>query len=327
MAGQIWATNSLGGFLSAKNLSKKLRFAVQPMAKFRQFCDIKDASQQGKKKGDTFTWDVFSDVSTRGTTLVETNTMPETNFTITQGTLSVTEYGNAVPYTGKMEDLSELDVMNIINKVLRFDAARTLDAAAFTQFNETKLRVVSSNTTAITLTTDGTASATNSLAFQQEHVGLIVDTMKERNIPPYEMDDYFAIARPTTLRTLKNDLQSIHSYLPEGYQLIKAGEVGKFEGCRFVEQTNIPKGGAADASTFNAFTNVAEAWDNLLSDWIFFIGADTVGEGIVVPEEVRGKLPGDYGRSKGVAWYYLGGFGISHTAADQSRIVKWDSAS
>jgi hypothetical protein len=29
---------------------------------------------------------------------------------------------------------------------------------------------------------------------------------------------------------------------------------------------------------------------------------DTVTEGIVIPEEIRGKLPGDYGRSKGVAW-------------------------
>ena len=54
-------------------------------------------------------------------------------------------------------------------------------------------------------------------------------------------------------------------------------------------------------------------------------GADTVAEGVVVPEEMRGKIPSDYGRSRGVAWYYLGGFGIVHTQAAQSRIVKWDS--
>jgi hypothetical protein len=52
MSGQLWATDSLGGFLYSKNLSKKLRKAVQPLSKFRQFADIKDASQQGKKKGD-----------------------------------------------------------------------------------------------------------------------------------------------------------------------------------------------------------------------------------------------------------------------------------
>ena len=52
MGGQLWVTNSLGGYMSAKNLSKKLRLAVQPLIKFRQLCDVKDATQQGKKKGD-----------------------------------------------------------------------------------------------------------------------------------------------------------------------------------------------------------------------------------------------------------------------------------
>lgn len=41
----------------------------------------------------------------------------------------------------------------------------------------------------------------------------------------------------------------------------------------------------------------------------------------------RLKIPSDYGRSKGIAWYALLGFGIVHTQASQSRVVKWDSAS
>ena len=70
------------------------------------------------------------------------------------------------------------------------------------------------------------------------------------------------------------------------------------------------------------------AWAGADSDWIFFFGEDTVGEGVVIPEEMRAKIPTDYGRSKGVAWYYLGGFGIVHnqTAATESRIVVWDTA-
>lgn len=35
MAQQLWVTNSLGGYMSAKNLSKELRMAVQPLIKFR----------------------------------------------------------------------------------------------------------------------------------------------------------------------------------------------------------------------------------------------------------------------------------------------------
>ena len=59
---------------------------------------------------------------------------------------------------------------------------------------------------------------------------------------------------------------------------------------------------------------------------MFFFGEDTVAEGIVIPEEMRGKIPSDFGRSKGIAWYALLGFGKTQTQAAQHRIVKWDSA-
>lgn len=52
MAGQLWVTDSLGGYMASARLSKKLRHAVQPKLKFRQFADIKDAAVQGKGKGD-----------------------------------------------------------------------------------------------------------------------------------------------------------------------------------------------------------------------------------------------------------------------------------
>ena len=100
MAGQIWTPNSLGGYLSNMRLSKQIRYAAQPMAKFRQFCQVKEAF--GKHKHDTVVFDKISDISTAGGTLVETNTMPESNFTIGRGTLTVTEYGNSIPYTGKL---------------------------------------------------------------------------------------------------------------------------------------------------------------------------------------------------------------------------------
>jgi hypothetical protein len=151
--------------------------------------------------------------------------------------------------------------------------------------------------------------------------------MKERNIPAYQGDDYYALAWPTTYRTIKNQLESIHTYTETGFKMIMNGEIGRYENMRYVEQTNIPKGGAADSTTYNMFSRTADAWNGGNSDWIYFFGADTVAEAIAVPEEMRGKIPTDYGRSKGVAWYYLGGFGIVHPVADvaNARVIKWDS--
>lgn len=298
--------------MSAKNLSKEMRTAVIPLVRFRQFAEAKVASG-GLHKGLTFHWNVYGSVATAGGTLTETTTMPETNFTITQGTLTMYEYGNSVPYTGLLDDASEHPVRDIVHKVLKVDAKQTLDSAAHTQFNLSPLRVVptaGTSSTAVTLTTNGTATATNSIALNNNHVKAIVDVMKERNIPAYQGGDYVALARPTALRTLKNNLESVKQYTDEGFRMILQGEVGRYEGVRFIEQTNI----------------ASAAWSVGASDKVFFFGDDTVVEAVGVPEEIRGKLPGDFGRDRGVAWYYLGGFGIVHTLASQARIVVWDSA-
>lgn len=283
-----------------------------------QFCDVKDATMQGKNKGEKFHWNVYSDIAVQGTTLVETTTMPESNFTIAQGTLTITEFGNSVPYTGKLDDLSEHPVKEVINKVLKNDAKKAFDIAAHAQFNATPLRVVPTAGTAtdtVVLTTNGTATATNNVAMGKDHIKAIVDVMKERNIPAYQGDDYFSIAHPTTFRKLKNDLESLHQYVDKGFTMIMNGEIGRYEGVRFIEQTNVAKSG---------FTNAK-------SNFAYFFGEDTVAEAIAVPEEMRGKIPTDFGRSRGIAWYYLGGFGLVHplNAADNSknaRILKWDSA-
>ena len=326
MAGQLWSTNTLGGYFYSLNLSKELRTALQPMTKFRQFCDVKDATMSGKGKGNTFTWDVVSDITRGDRTLTETNTMGEGQFTITQGTLTVTEDGHSVPYSGKLELLSQFAIKKPIMTALKNDATKQFDALAYTQFNATPLRVAGTSSTTVTLSTGGTCTATNSQAFNSNHAKLIADTMRERNIPGYEGDDYFAIAWPSTLRTLKNSMETLHQYTPEGLQNIRNGEIGRYEKMRFIEQTSIPHGGAADSTTHNAFTNTADAWNGGFSDWIFFFGEDTVAEAIVVPEEIRAKIPTDYGRSKGVAWFYLGGFGLVQTDQAQARVVKWDSA-
>lgn len=322
MAGQVWAVSSLGGYFYSRQLSNVMRAAVQPLVKFRQFADVHDISQQGKKKGDTFTWDVFSDVAQAGQILTETNTLPETNFTITQGTLTVTEGGNSIPYSAKLDNLSKFPVEDIIKKVLKNDAVKFFDRLAWAQFNATLLRVIpvgGNSANAVVLYTNGTVTGTNNVAYSNAHAKAIADAMKERNIPAYVADDYYAIAWTTTLRPLKNALETIHQYSETGFNLIMNAEIGRYENCRYIEQSNIAKGTGTDGVT-------TTAWVNGQSDWIFFFGNDTVAEAIVVPEEMRGKIPTDYGRSKGIAWYYLGGFGIVHTLASNARIVKWDSA-
>ena len=331
---QVWQVDSLGGFMYSDQLSDTLRQALQPVVKFRQLCDAKDGTQKELNTGDEFTWNVYGDAldAADDQGLSETQAMPETSYKIRQGRLTITEMGNSVPYTGKLNNLSKQPVTEVIHKVLKNDAKKTLDVAAFRQFKRTLLRVAptgGNSTTAVTLDTDGVTAITNNVEFGKDHVKAIVDLMKERNIPPYMGDDYMAIAWPSTYRTFKNNLESIHQYTDQGFGMILNGEIGRYEGCRFIEQTNVQKGGAVDSTTYNP-RKTADPWNNGKSDWIFFMGEDTVAEAICIPEEIRGKIPSDYGRSRGVAWYYLGGFGIIHgydaDSVNDGRIVMWDSA-
>jgi N4-gp56 family major capsid protein len=329
MTGQVWATATEGGYLYSDELSKVLRQQVQPLTKFRQLCDAQDGTQKGLNRGDKFNWNVFSNIGSQGRRLSETTSMPESGFTLLQHQLTVTEAGNSVPYTGKLTSLAKQDVVTIIDKTLKDDARKYFDIEAYLQMKTTVLRAepVSGNSaTAINLDTNGTASVTNNLALGTGHVKALGDTMKERNIPPYVMDDYISISHPSTYRGFKNTLETLHQYTETGLAHIFNGEIGRYESFRFIEQTFIPKGGAADSTTYDPWSGTADPWNNALSSWAFFMGADTVTEAICVPEEIRAKIPGDYGRSRGIAWYYLGGFGLVHPDAVNARVVMWDSA-
>jgi len=330
MAGQVWANAADGGYMYSDELSMVMRVGVQPAVRFRQFCDAKDATDKGLGKGDKFYWNVYSDLAQGGGALNENSPIPQTKFTITQQSLTITEYGNSVPYTGKLDNLSKQPVMDIINQALKNDATKTFDGAAHLQFKATGLKAApagGNSATAIVVVQSGSIGVTNNLAMNKAHVKAISDTLKERNIPAFQGNDYVGIAWPTTWRQLKTDLEAIHQYVEAGFRMILNGEIGRFEGIRLVEQTNIAKGGAEDSTTWT-FRN-PDPWNNAASDWAFFFGEDTVTEAMVIPEEIRGKIPGDFGRDKGVAWYYLGGFGIVHSSSGalaNQRIMQWASA-
>ena len=316
MAGQLWGTNTLGGYMYSDQLSKKLRHELEPMVQYRQHCDAKDAMEKGLNTGELFHWNVYSKTVDQGGAILETDEMPETNFTITQGSLTVTEYGQSVPYNGKLDNLSKQSVEEVIDKVLKDDASKAFDIAARAQFDATDRTVVATaagtdSDAHLIYGTGGVAGGLNGAPFDKYHLKDIVDHMKEWNIPVFQGGDYFAIGRPTSFRKIKNDMEGLHQYVDAGFRMIMNGEIGRYEGVRFIEQTNIASDGFSGGK----------------SDTIHLFGSDTVAEAIVVPEELRGKIPTDYGRSKGIAWYYMGGFGIVHTDTTNCRIVKWTCSS
>lgn len=325
-----WETPSQGGYMYSDELSDTLRTSLQPMCRVRQLCEPDPgAMDKGLHKGDKYRWNIYSDLATQGRRITEQQVMPETSGTVRQAELTVHEYGNSVAVTGLVTALAKHDVYAVVDKQLKNDARKALDIAPFEEFRQTPLRVAptgGTSTTAVTVTENGATGTTNNVALGSGHVKAIVDEMRERDIPGNRGDDYVCLSHVTTFRPLMNELESIKQYTSEGLADIYSGERGRYEGCRFIEQTFLPKGGANDSTTFDPYSGVSDAWNNGKSSWAFFMGGDTCQEAIVIPEEIRAKIPGDYGRSYGMAWYFLGGFGLTHTHPHDARVLMWDSA-
>jgi len=314
MGQQIFATNSLGGFFTNNTLSQQLRYKAQTMQKFRQFVDMEPAA--GANRGNKVFFDKISNISTSGGTLIETDTIPKRNYTILQGTLTMTEYGNSIPYTQKVKTLADIQVPETIRTVLTNDMKVVLDSAAATQFMTNDYIATITNTATTTFGSSGTKVATAGANMSDKNVRDIIDQMKKLLIPTRAEGLYACVAST-------NSIRGLYDFFEAKAQLttldpLYIGEVGRYYGCRFVEETN--------------FLSNADGSNGLYGEAAFF-GADAVREGVAIPEEIRIGIPTDFGRDQAIAWYGLLGFqqvwsfsGILNGQADgQTRIITVDS--
>lgn len=296
MPGQVYTVSSLGGVMSQPYLSAKLRSVAQPLFRFRQFIDVKEAI--GMNRGDTFLFDKNKNVDTQGGTLVETNTIPETQFATVQGTCVITEYGNSIPYTGKVENMVQFQLEPIIEQKLRDDMVKVLESAAGAQFTAGEFIAVMSATNSVVITTNGTATATATSNLTAANTRTIVDFLAKKFVPTYDGRNYICIAGVGALSGMHADSGTggwidISKYTGEYAKNIFMGEVGEFYNVRFVRETGYLSNTIGSSSLYGQAV---------------FFGADAVYEAVAQPEQVRTKIPQDYGRDQGLAWYALLGF-------------------
>jgi len=302
--GQLFATNSLGGFLTNNQLSAQVRYKAQTLQKFRQFCDLEPAA--GTNRGNKVFFDKLSNISTAGGTLTETDTIPKRQYTITQGTLTISEYGNSIPFTQKVKTLADIAVPDTIKTVLQNDMRVVLDSAAAAQFYTNDYIATITNTATTTFGSAGTALATSTGNMSDKNVRDIVDRMKTLLIPRREDDNYVCIASTNSIRGLYDFFEAKAQFTQ--IDPLYRGEVGRYYGCRFIEETN--------------YLSNAKGSGGIFGEAIFF-GADAVREGVAIPEEIRIAIPSDYGRDQGIAWYALLGFQQVWDFSDdgQTRII------
>jgi N4-gp56 family major capsid protein len=299
-----------GGYYTNPRLSEQLRHALQPLCKFRQFVDVKQA--WGKGKGESVIFNKVAKISTAGGTLVETNVMPEHQYALSRGTITLSEWGNSVPFTGKLADLSEFDISNPNHRVLRDDMVSVLDKAAGIEFKKTQRKYVCLTTASGTMESRaaGNTFATSNIAKVGPavyHLEEITDWLRRENVPPYNGEDYVGIFSVNALRTIMRDGAWEDAAKYGDPERLFSGECGRIRGVRCIRETN-----------YLVNTLGSSSGTNTLGEGVIF-GDQNVIEGIAVPEHLREKIPTDYGRSKGVAWYAILGYAKMWKASDSGQ--------
>jgi N4-gp56 family major capsid protein len=270
--------------------------AAIEQAKFMAF--VKPEPGYGRKMGESITITRVSNVSVPTSDVLNENVrIPEDSISLSTQAITVSERGRAIPYTSLALDLGHFDLENAIQSKLRDQLALSMDITASAAFKEGQVKAIPSGVATTTFDTDGTPSTAATSNLNMYHVEQVRDYMYGTlNIAPFSGDDYVCIMSYKAKRGLMNDPKWVDWKKYTDPSAKYNGEVGRIENIRFVEQNH------------TSALSATQGTGSVLGEAVFF-GADPVVMAVVQDPELRAKESEDYGRSKGVAWYGIYGFG------------------
>jgi hypothetical protein len=190
-----------------------------------------------------------------------------------------------------------------------------LDKACATAFKTAKVKAEPTGVASINFDTAGSATQQGTVNLNLYHVEQIRDYMfSTLFIPPYEGDDYIGLVSTKAKRGLISDpaWEQWHKYTDPASKY--KSEIGRMENIRFIEINNT-----------NALS--ASLGSGSVQGEAIFFGEDGVSMAVAQDPELRAAIPGDFGRSKSVAWYGILEFGIVWDTgnAGEAKIVHFTS--
>ncbi|HEX7127813.1 MAG TPA: N4-gp56 family major capsid protein [Thermodesulfobacteriota bacterium] len=311
-----WTYDAPSGVYKSHALSRAIFEAAIEEVQFASYAE--PVRGFGRKRGESITLPRVGRLAEPANAKLQEGTrIPEDALALSTVTITVNEYGRAVPFTSLLEDLSEINIENQVQRLLKEQQRLVMDTAAAAAFKTAKVCYIPTSVSAGTFDTDGTPSTTATANWNVFHVEEIADYLYDTLLaPPYEGDDYIAIVRTLGLRGIKRDPAWEQWHLYTNPEAKAAGEVGRIERMRFI-QTNHN----------NALGKVGTG--SVLGEGVVF-GRDAVAFAEAVTPELRMQLNAnnDFGRSRAIAWYGVMEWGLifDTSNAGEARVVRVTSA-
>ena len=276
-----------------------VRAALRSLPVMRSVADVRPVSLTNP--GTTLKFAVYANLAAATTALTETSDVtPVALANPSQVSVTVTEYGNAVEQTEKVNLATFSSIDTMIGDAIAYNAADTLDQLVATALTSgSVVKYGGSRTSTATLTATDVLSTTMLRKAQT--------TLLESNAQPRVGDLYTLFIHPRQAFDLRAETGSggfvdIHKYTTENVGNLLTGTIGVLEGFQVVQTSRVPSttSGASSATVYSA---VAVGKEALLEANVYDV------QTVVAPQIDILR------RKSALGWKYFGGWGIFRDAA------------
>jgi len=275
-------------------------FALRSELLFDAVADVQPTNQS--MPGSTVTFTIFNDLAAATTALTETSDVTAVAMSDSQVSVTLAEYGNAVLTTAKLRGTSFLDVDTVAANVVGYNAGISIDSVV-----RSVLEAGSNVNYATGGATDPTSRATIAAEdiIAADDLRKVTAQLRGDNVPTFN-GLYMGYIHPDVSYDLRSETGAAAWRDPHVYvdtDMIYNGEIGAFEGIRFIETPRAPlfvDGGASNVDAYGTLVMGRQALAKAHSI--------TDGNG-PNPSIVRGPVVDTLERFQPIGWYWLGGYG------------------
>jgi N4-gp56 family major capsid protein len=298
-------------------------FALRPELYFDQAADVQPTAQSMPGASVQFT--IVNDLPIVTTALTETTDISTVALSDSVVSLTLAEYGNGVLTTAKLRGTSFVDIDPIVANVVGYNAGVSLDTIARAALDSgTNVQFASGlGATALqsSVTARSAVAATNTISALDIRVARA--RLRSQNVPTFG-GYYVGFIHPDLVADLQGETvagsniqgwRAPHVYAQPGE--IWTGELGAFEGVRWIETPRAPVFAAAGASSTNVYGTIIMGRQALAKAHSYVDGNSAF------PHVVPGPITDRLRRFVPMGWYWLGAYGIFR----QASVIRIESSS
>jgi len=297
-------------------------FALRPELYFDAAADVQPTHQSMPGASVAFT--IVNDLAIQASALTETTDVSTVALSDSQITLTLAEYGNAVLTTAKLRGTSYVDIDPIVANVVGYNAGVSIDTiarAALDQGTNVQYTAGLGAQSLSSVTSRSTVAAANTISSLDIRVARA--RLRSQNVPTFG-GMYVGYIHPDLVADLQGETvagsniqgwRAPHVYAQPGE--IWTGELGAYEGVRWIETPRAPVFAGAGASGTNVYGTMILGRQALAKTF------STIDGNGAYPHVVPGPITDRLRRFVPLGWYWLGAYGIFR----QASIIRLESSS